>query len=938
MVANTSVASGPRVGGAANRTILDTLTSVMKPVAAAGLLGLVFVAGFPAATQPRIEFARDIQPLLQARCYACHGPEQQMGGMRLDRRSSALSPERRRLRPGSLEYSQIYQRLIGAQNGPMMPLTGALPQDEIDRIKAWIEQGAEWPDALAGDASSPPPDAVVVALREALRSGDRRAFERIVAGAPDIASRRGPGDTPPLMDAAFYGDVDQVRRLLDAGADPNRPNASGATALMWAVADLGKVRLLLDRGTDPNAATPQGATALAVAAGRDQAEAVVALLLDRGAKPGAAAALPRAADFGREKVFQLLVARGAPVKEAANRVLQTGMRANCRSCVEAALAHADRAGLDMALVQMATFGDAPGLQALLDRGADPNFRVASGRPDFLGRTPLMLAANSDLLPVEAVRLLIARGADPNAQGPDGETALDLARRNGDTAVVQALLAAGAKPGAGYPTPAFTPRPAASVEAAIARSLPLLQRADVKFIEKTGCVSCHHNTFTAITVAAARARGLPFDEVTARRQRGAIAASLESRRETAILGGDFVTNNAGHILVGLAAEGHPADAATDAFAYMIRGRQLADGSWRNWFVDHRPPIGAGDIDVTAISIGALKAYAPAPHRADYDAAVARAAAWLRSAQPRETHEQAMQLLGLHWAGAKPGGGTIRRAARTLLAQQRPDGGWAQFPTLTSDAYATGQVLYALHEAGVLTVSDPAYRRGVRFLLDTQLEDGSWYVKSRSIAFQPYFESGFPHGPDQWVSAGATNWAATALALTLAPSMSGASAGAEIISAKASSARAVGAPPPFGGRARPRPRTGCDQGLGESAEEQAVRAVIGRFYEGWNAHDADKMVSAYAKDIDHINVAGEWQKGRETLRAELGRLHAGPLHDSQKTYRIEKIRFLSPTIAVAQVSSVSKNGKNLGTYVLEKQAEGWLTVSFANVEPRPPPWKK
>jgi len=511
----------------------------------------------------------------------------------------------------------------------------------------------------------------------------------------------------------------------------------------------------------------QGRTPLSIAAGQGRSDAVVALLLERGAKP-TGAALGAAATFDNEAVFQLLVARGAPVKEVANRLLQAGMRANCAPCVEAALKYADRAGLNMALVQMATFGDTPALQVLLDRGAEVNFRVVNGRPDFVSRTPLILAANSDLLPVETVRMLIAHGADPNIKGPDGETALDVARRNGATPVVDVLLAAGAKPGGGFPTAAVAPRPAASVQAALSRSLPLLQRADVRFIEKTGCVSCHHNTFTATTVAAARARGLPFDEATAKRQRDVIAAYLEGRRETAMLGGDFVTNNAGHILVGLAAAGHPADPATDAFAYMIKSRQLANGSWRNWFVDHRPPVAAGDIDVTAVAIGALKAYAPAPHRADYDAAVSRAAAWLRTAQPRETHEQAMQLLGLRWAGVKPGDETMRRAARTLLTQQRADGGWAQFPTLTSDAYATGQALYALHRAGALTASDPAYRRGVRYLLDTQLEDGSWYVKSRSIGFQPYFESGFPHGPDQWVSAGATNWAATALALALPPS--------------------------------------------------------------------------------------------------------------------------------------------------------------------------
>jgi hypothetical protein len=65
-----------------------------------------------------------------------------------------------------------------------------------------------------------------------------------------------------------------------------------------------------------------------------------------------------------------------------------------------------------------------------------------------------------------------------------------------------------------------------------------------------------------------------------------------------------------------------------------------------------------------------------------------------------------------------------------------------------------------------MSDPALKRGIHFLLKTQLEDGSWYVKSRSVPLQPYFEGGFPHGNDQWISAAATNWAAMALALTTA----------------------------------------------------------------------------------------------------------------------------------------------------------------------------
>ena len=53
---------------------------------------------------------------------------------------------------------------------------------------------------------------------------------------------------------------------------------------------------------------------------------------------------------------------------------------------------------------------------------------------------------------------------------------------------------------------------------------------------------------------------------------------------------------------------------------------------------------------------------------------------------------------------------------------------------------------------------------------------------------------------------------------------------------------------------------------AGEEEAIGRVLARFYGGWNEHHADKMVSAYAEDIDHIDVFGEWQKGRKTLRDE------------------------------------------------------------------------
>ena len=76
-----------------------------------------------------------------------------------------------------------------------------------------------------------------------------------------------------------------------------------------------------------------------------------------------------------------------------------------------------------------------------------------------------------------------------------------------------------------------------------------------------------------------------------------------------------------------------------------------------------------------------------------------------------------------------------------------------------------MLVALHEAGGLATNDPSYLRKLAWLISNQLQDGSWHVTSRSIPFQIYFESGYPHGKDQFISIAAAAWATTSLALAL-----------------------------------------------------------------------------------------------------------------------------------------------------------------------------
>lgn len=143
-------------------------------------------------------------------------------------------------------------------------------------------------------------------------------------------------------------------------------------------------------------------------------------------------------------------------------------------------------------------------------------------------------------------------------------------------------------------------------------------------------------------------------------------------------------------------------------------------------------------------------------------IARAREFLSTSPAYDTQDEAFKLLGLFWSGAQPA--EISAQATRLLALQRADGGWGQLPTMGADAYATGQALYALNVSGTRTDAVP-YKKGAEYLLRTQLEDGTWFVQSRGFGFQPYFETGFPHGRSQFISAAATSWAAIALALTL-----------------------------------------------------------------------------------------------------------------------------------------------------------------------------
>src|SRR5215469_12353895 len=152
--------------------------SCLRCYVAAGIL-LVCPCGWllSAQTPGKIDCQRDVQPIFQAHCIGCHGPSQQMDGLRLDRRSSVFRAAFPRVLPGSSETSFLYRKLIGSDYGQQMPPAGPLRPEQMRTIKEWIDQGADWPDELAGEASVAPPDPNATSMMSALRNGDSKALK-----------------------------------------------------------------------------------------------------------------------------------------------------------------------------------------------------------------------------------------------------------------------------------------------------------------------------------------------------------------------------------------------------------------------------------------------------------------------------------------------------------------------------------------------------------------------------------------------------------------------------------------------------------------------------------------------------------------------------------------------------------------------------------------
>ena len=153
-------------------------------------------------------------------------------------------------------------------------------------------------------------------------------------------------------------------------------------------------------------------------------------------------------------------------------------------------------------------------------------------------------------------------------------------------------------------------------------------------------------------------------------------------------------NDGTCLIAANAAGVRPSLVTAVYARLIAARQEADGHWET--TDVRPPQSYSPFTATAVALRAIQLYGHPSQKADIEARAARARGWLLSHEPHATEERVYQLLGASWAAADQS--SLRKMAAGLKATQQADGGWNSLDGRSSDAYSTGEALYALHEAG------------------------------------------------------------------------------------------------------------------------------------------------------------------------------------------------------------------------------------------------
>ena len=285
----------------------------------------------------------------------------------------------------------------------------------------------------------------VIALADALGPGTRVVPEPL----PGVA----PQNVEPWAETMVFGSAADVKKLLDAGLDPNSATKSGGTtALMMAAPDAEKMKLLIERGANVNARSETKYTALMVAAQYGtHSTAAIRLLLAHGADASQSQGQPLfnadplflAAYGGNAEVLPDLLKAGASLNgemrligtsnsDAISGAVRHGYLDVAETLVKLG-APVDRTDARITPLVKAVLGDQVEMaKFLIAKGADVN------HVDGNGMTPLLYAASIDFGSPAMIDMLLKAGARADMKTKEGKTALELARQYRHTHLIPSL--------------------------------------------------------------------------------------------------------------------------------------------------------------------------------------------------------------------------------------------------------------------------------------------------------------------------------------------------------------------------------------------------------------------------------------------------------------------------------------------------------------------
>ena len=310
---------------------------------------------------------------------------------------------------------------------------------------------------------------------------------------------------------------------------------------------------------------------------------------------------------------------------------------------------------------------------------------------------------------------------------------------------------------GY-VPLFTRAPGAerwkgSPRAAAQRGLDWLQQSAVDWRGSNGCFGCHVQSQALmgqrVALQGAYRVSMPALEALSERIR-----RTETPNGTWVGGPELASSVFGAMGLTYAAEATNKAADPDLLRALdfVLPSQKADGSLPE--PTHEPPIMQGPFMMTANGLVAMNWAASHSRDPKYARAAERAMSWMAASEPETVQDKVFKVAALMRDGTPDQKRAAWSAVESLVSEQQADGGWKEAPaTKGSNAFATGQVLYGFKQAGV-SVNAPSFRRGVDFLLRTQVKDptpdhGAW----KAVHTQSQRPTDF--APTMWAVIGLAN---------------------------------------------------------------------------------------------------------------------------------------------------------------------------------------